>query len=283
MFLQHLRQHHFSSSITRLTLCLLSSGVLTGLTCLGQASEPELITDRPDQTESSVVVPPGYVQIETGWSLSRDEEGGIRSETHQFPGTLFRIGALTRMELRLGFDGSLWEQTRETGQTTDLTGAGDMGVGAKFYLWEEQEWLPETALLAGVSLPIGKEKLSSERADPSFRLSLSHTLSDRFSFGYNLGSTWESALDETGDRDMLSLFNYTATLAIGLSDPAGLFLEVYGDIPFNAEGGPRNSFDGGVTYLLRDNLQLDAAAGVGLSESADDWFVGLGITLRLRR
>ncbi len=187
------------------------------------------------------------------------------------------------MELRLGFDGSLWEQTREAGQTTDLTGAGDMEVGAKFYLWEEQDWFPEAALLAGVSLPIGKEQLSSERADPSFRLSLSHTLSDRFSFGYNLGSTWESALDETGDRDTLSLFNYTATLAIGLSDPVGLFVEVFGDIPFNAEGGPRNSFDGGVTYLLRDNLQLDAAAGVGLSESADDWFVGLGITLRLPR
>jgi hypothetical protein len=112
---------------------------------------------------------------------------------------------------------------------------------------------------------------------------LSHTLSDRFSFGYNLGSTWESALDETGDRDTLSLFNYTATLAIGLSDPVGLFVEVFGDIPFNAEGGPRNSFDGGVTYLLRGNLQLDAAAGAGLSESADDWIVGLGITLRLPR
>ena len=69
------------------------------LTGFGQPSEPELITDRPDQTESSVVVPPGYVQIETGWSLSRDDEGGIRSETHQFPGTLFRIGAFNRMEL----------------------------------------------------------------------------------------------------------------------------------------------------------------------------------------
>ena len=28
---------------------------------------PELITDRPDKTESAVTVPPGYVQLETGW------------------------------------------------------------------------------------------------------------------------------------------------------------------------------------------------------------------------
>jgi len=46
------------------------------LTGFGQPSEPELVTDRPDQMESSVVVPPRYVQIETGWSLSQDKEEG---------------------------------------------------------------------------------------------------------------------------------------------------------------------------------------------------------------
>lgn len=48
----------------------------------------------------------------------------------------------------------------------------------------------------------------------------------------------------------------------------------------SASGGPSNSFDGGFTYLLRDDLQVDASAGVGLSDDADDWFVGLGLSLR---
>ena len=241
------------------------------------------MTDRPAQTESSVVVPPGYVQVETGWTLSRNQEAGIRTNTHAFPGTLFRIGALDRMELRLDYGGVLWEQTQEAGQTTDTSGSGDMGIGAKIYFWEEQGWIPETALLAGVSLPVGKDSFSSGRADPSFRFNLSHTLSDRLSFGYNLGATWESTLDETNDRDTLSLFNYTAVLGIGLTERAGLFVEAFGDIPFNAQGGPRNSLDGGFTYLMRDNLQIDGFAGVGLSDSADDWFVGLGFTARLPR
>ena len=280
------KQRHFYSFVTQPSLCLLCSILFTVIPGFAQekvSPQLELVTDRPDQTESSSVVPPGYVQIETGWSLSRDQEGGIRTNTHAFPGTLFRIGALDRMELRLGYDGSLWEQTRETGLSTDLTGSGDMGIGAKIYFWEEKKWVPETALLAGVSLPVGKDQLSSERADPSFRLSLSHTLSDRLSFGYNLGATWESTLDETNDRDTLSLFNYTVVLGMGLSERAGLFVEVFGDIPFNATGGPRHSFDGGLTFLIRDNLQVDGAAGVGLSDSADDWSVGLGITVRLPR
>ncbi len=267
-----------------MSLCLLYSVIFTLVPCFAQekvSPKPELVTDRPDQTESSVVVPPGYVQVETGWGLARHQEGGIRTNTHTFPGTLFRIGVLDRVELRLGYGGALWEQTREAGQSTNLSGSGDMGVGAKLYFWEEQGWVPEAALLAGVSLPVGKEQFSSGRADPTFRINLSHTLSDSLSFGYNLGATWESTLEETNDRDTLSFFNYTAVLGIGLSDRAGLFAELFGDIPFNAKGGPRHSFDGGLTYLIRDNLQIDGAAGVGLSDSADDWSVGLGITVRL--
>ncbi len=43
------------------------------------------------------------------------------------------------------------------------------------------------------------------------------------------------------------------------------------------ESGP---IDGGFTYLVRDTLQLDVAAGVGLSDEADDWFVGIGVSAR---
>ncbi len=280
------KQRHFYSFVAHVNVGLLSAAIFTAIPCFAQENSsppPELVTDRPDQTESSSVVPPGYVQVETGWSLSRNEEGGIRATTHQFPGTLFRIGALDRMELRLGYGGVLWEQTQQAGQRTDTSGSGDMGIGTKIYFWEEQKWVPEVALLAGVLLPVGKEQFSSGRPDASFRFSLSHTLSDRLSLGYNLGPAWESELEETGDRDTFSLFDYTAVLGIGLNERAGLFVEVFGQIPFNAKGGPRNSLDGGLTYLIRDNLQIDGSAGIGLSDSADDWFVGLGFTARLPR
>ena len=44
---------------------------------------PELITDRPDQTESSSTVPPGYVQIEVGWQHLKEEREDL--ETDIFP------------------------------------------------------------------------------------------------------------------------------------------------------------------------------------------------------
>ena len=63
----------------------------------------------------------------------------------------------------------------------------------------------------------------------------------------------------------------------------GAYVELFGEIPANATGRPRNSFDAGVTYLLHPKLQLDTAAGFGLSEDADDWFVGIGVSVRFRK
>ena len=108
----------------------------------------------------------------------------------------------------------------------------------------------------------------------------SHTLTDRLSFGYNLGAVWGTEEDDSGDRDTLSVFRYTATLGVGLTEQLSGFVEVFGDVPLSASGGPANMFDGGFTYLISDNFQIDVASGVGLSQEADDWFITAGATYR---
>ena len=52
----------------------------------------QLTTDRPDQTESSVVLSEGHIQIETGISLE-DSQSDIN--------TLFRIGIVNGVEMRI--------------------------------------------------------------------------------------------------------------------------------------------------------------------------------------
>ena len=241
----------------------------------------ELVTDRPDQTESTSVIPPAYLQLETGWTVTHDEGDALSIKTHELPGSLLRIGVVNRLELRIGWKGGIWETTRELGQKTKSSGHGDAEIGFKFYLREEEGWIPETALLTGVSLPVGQKALSSHRLDPAFRVLLSHHLSDRISLGYNLGASWESQLEQNGDRDTHSFFNYTVAMGIAITDRVGSFVELFGDIPLDAVGKPKNYFDGGFTYLVQKNLQLDFAAGLGLSADADDWFLGLGFSVRL--
>src|SRR3972149_2072098 len=56
-------------------------------------SEP-LVTDRPDFTESTVTVGLGGVQLEMGYTYTRDEASGGNTTEHPFPETLLRVGML---------------------------------------------------------------------------------------------------------------------------------------------------------------------------------------------
>jgi hypothetical protein len=83
-----------------------------------------------------------------------------------------------------------------------------------------------------------------------------------------------------GDRDTTASAVYTLALGIALSDELGTFIEFFGETP-TGKGKPVNFVDGGFTYALADNLQVDILGGVGISEAADDWFVGAGLVWRL--
>ncbi len=248
--------------------------VLHGQKVYAERSLPELVTDRPDQTESSIVVLPGIIQVETGILYTEEDEASPHSRKLALPGTLFRIGLFDRVELRLGFDGFIAEDG-----TDEEDGIGDSEVGVKVFFTEEKGLRPEMAFLASLSLPTGENAFSSERKDPSFRFLFSHSLTEHLALGTNLGMAWGTKANESGvGLNTLSTFQYTISLGMGLTDKVGSYLEFFGDMPMSDKGNPAHSFNGGVTYLLKDQLQFDVSSGFGLSQSAEDWFVGTGVS-----
>ncbi|MHC4478056.1 MAG: transporter [Planctomycetota bacterium] len=261
---------HDKSKISFLVL-LLAYALAPG-SCL-TAEAADLGTDRPDQTEASSTIPRGYAQLETGWLHSRDDDADVQTDV--VPQSLLRYGLAGNLELRLNYAGYFREDA-----AADSEGSGDLAVGAKVKFWNENGWRPETAIITHLAMPSGKTPFSSERFDPDYRLAFTHTLSDRVSLAYNLGQAWKSEVDSTGDRDTRPDFQYTAALGIGLTDWLGCFVEFFGDIPTANANGPANSFDGGLTYMMTENLQLDVYSGVGLSDGADDWFIGAGFSVR---
>lgn len=233
------------------------------------AQSPELVTDRPDQTESTTVVPRGLLQVETGYLFTR--EGDV--DSHAAPGTLFRIGLGGRTELRLGHAGVMGTEGRR--------GAGDSELGAKLNLIPRADgWQPELAVLGGLSLPTGGSRFSSGGADPSFLVAFAHELAPRLSLGYNAGAAWESSPDVPG-RDAFMV--YSLALGIGVTERLGAFLEVFGDRQVTDPVASSVSADTGLTLLLTEVLQLDVSVGRRLRGPADDLFVGTGLSLRLPR
>jgi hypothetical protein len=178
------------SLIIKFLLVLLVGNTLVSSSYLA-ADVPELVTDRPDQTESSTTVPYGSIQIEMGWLYSDEDSDDLETDT--FPQALLRYGLTENLELRFGYAGYVWEKAvGSRAGALDAEGSGDLSLGFKVKLWDEEDWRPEAAFISHVSLPTGKAPISSERFDPDYRFAFTNTLSERMSLTYNVGQIWKS-------------------------------------------------------------------------------------------
>ena len=245
-----------------------SSFLLLAASGLVQA-EP-LVTDRPDATESSSVIAPQFAQFEVGLTTGDDADG---ESFTQSSGSLLRVGMVEDWELRLGWDGY---QDGPEG-----AGAGNGLLGFKYRIAPESRelFLPEMALLVHTTVPWGADDFSSDKFDPSFLLAFSHTLNDSWSLGYNLGAELATSKKATGGNTTDSSGLYSVALGYEATEQLGLFIEVFGDVGLSAETSS-TSLDGGFTWLFSDDSQLDVFAGVGLDADADDWFLGIGYSIR---
>ena len=246
-----------------------------------QPSRPPLSTDRPNVSAGPGVVPQGYVQFELGWQFSQEEEGSFRARELQLPQTLIRYGLQRRLELQFAWSGWSWSEVRLDGAEADDNGAADGLAAFRFFLGDLKDGWLRAAIQAGLSLPIGAESLSSERADPSLQLQFDHALGSRLSVTYNLGVSWRSRLEADGDRDRLSSLDYALSPSLDLGRGLSVFAELFGSAALSDSGRGRSSIDTGFALNLNDRAILDAIVGWGLSEASQDWFLGSGITFRL--
>ena len=247
------------------------------------AQEPDkLITDRPDATESPQTIQPGIVQLEIGATHTHDAEAGVEIDQFAVPGSLLRIGLSRRIELRVGWDGFQDLEVREGAVDFRDDGIGDSSLGFKIGLTDNATTGTVTALLVETSVPTGADGFTNDRADPSVRYIAAFDVAESVGLGVNLGVSWATE-DEGAGRDTLASAFYTVATGFGLSDRVGAFIELFGELGLDSGASDAHSFDGGFTYLVRPNVQLDIAGGVGLNSAADDWFLGIGISARLTR
>jgi len=78
-----------------------------------QDTKPEIVTDRPDQTEAPVLVPKGGLQVELGTSMENDKVDGAKVINYTYATALIKYGINENFELRL-INEFLGERTRFT-------------------------------------------------------------------------------------------------------------------------------------------------------------------------
>ena len=138
---------------------------------------------------------------------------------------------------------------------------------------------PEIAAIVQTTLPVGDGDITSDKLDPAFLVAFSHTLTDQLSLTYNLGSALATSEKEDGSQTTLSSALYSASLGYSVTEQLSFFVEIFGEIGLSAEDSPISA-DCGLTWLLNDDSQLDFFTGAGLNNEADEFFVGLGYSIR---
>ena len=236
-------------------------------------------TDRPDFTESSRTVGQGVTQWELGYTYSYNDDDGVQARSHNYPEALLRAGILADwLELRVG-----WCYAEQVAQTTGGSrersyGSEDLYLGFKIGLTPQDGWLPEMALMPQMMVPIGSGGLTAGECLPGINWTYSWELNDRWVVA---GQTQlNRALDTATNRPFLDV-SQSATMGLGITERLGGYLEWYVMIPDGADVDPTLHYlNGGFTFAVNEDLQLDARVGRGLSQSADDYFAGSGLVFR---
>lgn len=239
-----------------------------------------MVTDRPTQATSASVISLNGFQVESGFSF---EKYSVDINNTTYNSTLFRYGIFEKLELRLGLayvgtkytmidmDGSGFMRDSEQREN----GFAPITIGAKFALREEGDGLPKLALLTTLSIPkTGADAFEHKNLGADIRIAGDYSLNEAMTFGGNVGVVWSGFEGQDYATGI-----YAAVIAMNLSEKIGAFAELYGFLP--GEGKNDHRWDGGVTYSVNENLQLDFSTGVGLSKVSPDFFISLGLSIRM--
>lgn len=237
-----------------------------------------LITDRPDFTESSVTVGYHVIQLETGYTFTHDSEGDDSTRSHSLPESLLRVGMFADwFEFRV--DWNFIDELSEFGGVEETaSGAEDLNLGMKLALTPQERILPETAIILQSSVPSGSSEFTADEVLPGVNFLYGWDITDEWATG---GSTGLGGASDDLTIDSYVEFFQSWTVNRSWTEQLGSYTEWFVLVPSSADTNQtEHYFNGGCTFLISNDIQWDARAGVGLNEAADDFFAGTGLSLR---
>lgn len=245
-------------------------------------SEIEFQADRPDFTEASRTVGRGRVQIESGYTFIRDRRAGVTTRAHSYPEALFRIGMFADwFEFRIQKNFASVSVTDPTGlHLLRASGAEDLYLGVKLWLTEQRGVFPEVALQLQSFVPTGRREFTANQVLPGINLLYGwDIIKDVWTAGGSF--VVGRAVDGLGSTYLELAMAFT--FGFDLTEKLGAYTEWFVIAPSGAiepGHGAQHYANGGFTYKITPDFQLDIRAGIGLSHHADDFFTGAGVVYR---
>jgi hypothetical protein len=223
----------------------------------------EIATDRPDVTNSSLVVPPGSLQSENGVNLS--SRNG--NQTIDGTNTRWRLGIASCLELLVDLPT----------YSTPVRGSGSSGFSdvSPAIKWQISP-VPgkvDSSLVFGVGLPTGTVDIAGRGPQPYLQMPWSWELRSGWAVSGMLTEFFRPS-DVVAPR----ITETTFAIEKHVTDEVSLFLEYVGDYPESASSS--QLLNSGGLYRLSPTQQIDFHIAFGLNHNAPSYIIGVGYSLR---
>jgi len=241
------------------------------------AEEDFIPTDRPSLSTSTVTVPPGALQIESGVEYTRSRLSHGQNEQQFLVDVLLRAGITSRLEARLDMNPLVWLKDADTN-----IGFGDLTLSVKYRFFDSPEgsrW-PSLGVLPFVKLPTARSPIGSERVDFGCTALATFDLPWQLSLDANVGL---AGLGQSQGAAFLLQETVSASLNRQISARWAMYGELFYASP--SERGSRDvvGFDTGVQFLVLPRVVLDMAAQVARGTPGPDFAIRAGLSVRFGR
>jgi len=225
-------------------------------------SADEIATDRPDVTNSSLVVPLGSLQAENGvdWTVRHG------SDSLDGTNTRLRLGVAHCTEFLIDIPNYFGA----------LNGSQPSGFSDVVLSFKRQLPVPfgfDLSATAGVGFPSGSNKISGPGYQPYIQFPWSHHITDGWGIEGMFTLFWFPSQSMRNPT-----FESTIALERELGPFADMFVEYVGDYDHQQ---PAQLVDSGGAWRFTQTQQLDFHVGFGLNRSTVDHYFGIGYSLRL--
>ena len=225
--------------------------------------EKPIATDRPDVTNSSLVIPKGSFQNENGVNIA----GGGHDRVLDGTNSRLRLGIAQCLEILVDLPTRFQVLRGEA-----LEGFTNVAPALKWQISPDPGKFDLSATI-GVALPTGSTALNGPGAQPYLQ----------FPWSKELGNGWGiSGMFTLFSRpsDPVSRLTTETTFVIEkeIMDGVDIFTEYVGDFPDH--GRSRQFINSGAAWQVTRTQQLDMHFAFGLNSNSPNFIVGLGYSFR---